>query len=149
LGLIVVSTAVAVAIAGRSSRWHEQQAAGHGLGAATLQTFPPSEKTVTVMGRLKVKRDVVKRLLEGELTLLEAGAWFRHVNDNPPDCPCEFRNFMRGDSDGEKVCRQVIAWVRGHLIDALPESQVLLTVRKLEDELDALVAEHGTVELPW
>jgi hypothetical protein len=115
----------------------------------TREIFPPSEHLLVVAARLKEKERVVARLRDGELTLLEAAAWFRFLNDNPPEHPAVFRTRFPGRSDGEKACRQVIAWVKTTLFRTVPESQAASEVSRLEAELAALLAEHEHIELPW
>ena len=73
----------------------------------------PAEESEIVHERIKAKNRVVARLLAKEISLLEAAAWFRYLNDNPPERPCDFRRMMPGASDGEKACRQVVEWAGG------------------------------------
>ena len=109
----------------------------------------PGEKAHILEERMRAKNRVVGRLIEGEMSLVEAGAWFRYVNDHPQECPSNFRREFAGRSEGEKACRQVIAWVRARLEMKMTASQVDLVLCRLRGELDTLLAEEGTVELPW
>jgi hypothetical protein len=144
LALALVSTSLCGALAVRSGR----QAAR--LPPSSLREhYPPLEQAVVASRRLKEKERVVARLRAGELGLLEAAAWFRFLNDNPPEYPSAFRARYPGRSDGEKACRQVIAWVKTELYYTVPESQAASEVRRLEAELAALLAEHEHIELPW
>jgi hypothetical protein len=97
--------------------------------------------------RLAAKQQVIWRLLDGQLTLLEAAAWFGHVSDNPPECP-ERCCVQRGERRGEKLCRQVIGWAGTKARERMSWSQVAEIVRRLEVELNTHLARHGTVELP-
>jgi hypothetical protein len=108
----------------------------------------PSEKSVVATQRINSKSRIVKQLIAGELTFLEAGAWFRYLNDNPPDCRMDFRKRWPGASDGEKACRQVISFVQADWGYASPSEKAAL-VAKLEDELKTRLAESGVIELPW
>jgi hypothetical protein len=56
---------------------------------------------------------------------------------------------MPGRSEGEKACRQVLAWVESHLQGMMPESRLELLRCRLEGELSSLVGDGETVELPW
>src|SRR5262245_21325647 len=51
---------------------------------------PPDDPTRIVQARMHAKNRVVERLLVGELSLVEAAAWFRFLNDNPPDHRSDF-----------------------------------------------------------
>jgi hypothetical protein len=99
--------------------------------------------------RARARSQVVKRLLQDDLTLLEAAAWFRFLGDNPPELPDDFRKRYPGDSDGEKACRKVICWAQALLRLPGANSQTADRLQRLEDELDSLCARTGTVELPW
>jgi hypothetical protein len=109
----------------------------------------PDEKSQIVQGRLAARTKVVERLLAHQLTLIEAAAWFRELNDNPPNLRCDYRNNYPGDSDGEKLCRQVIHWAEIHLNGTRTPSEVQEVVAGLWDELDRLLCQGGPVELPW
>jgi hypothetical protein len=97
--------------------------------------------------RIEAKRRVVSQVMAGELTLFEAGAWFRFLNETPPGFTCECRH-VPGDSEEEKACRQVILWAEDELRwRGLLESAADLSAR-LEKQLAAHQAEHGRVVLP-
>jgi hypothetical protein len=109
----------------------------------------PPEGGHVASERIRAKSRVVSGLLEGEMTLVEAAAWFRFVNDNPPEYPCLFRETITGRSDGEKACRQVIYWVRARLRAEMTASQADLVLCRLQGDLDTLLAQDDAVELPW
>jgi hypothetical protein len=113
------------------------------------QVSAPTEGSEIARRRIRAKNKVVKQLLAGEMSLAEAAAWFRFVNDNPPEFRCDFRSTMPGRCDGEKACRQVISWVEGELPNRMPLSQADLVLCRLQGELDALLARGDRVELPW
>jgi hypothetical protein len=150
MGLLVISIAVlggALAWAG----WTRtiSQATPADQDKQTWVMAAPGVASDIVTDRIRVKQKVVERLLAGELSLVEAAAWFRFVNDHPPDCRCDFRRAMPGRSDGEKACRQVLAWAELDLKAGMPESQVELVRCRLEGELASLLAEGDEIELPW
>jgi hypothetical protein len=99
--------------------------------------------------RMKAKQAVLKQLVDREITLFEAGAWFLYLNDNPRNCPDSFRKTYPGANDAEKACRQVIAWTRR----SEPELRELgsradMEVERLERELREHIAGNGRVVLP-
>jgi hypothetical protein len=109
----------------------------------------PDEQSEVLQQRMATKEKVIERLVEEELTLLQAAAWFRFLNDNPPEYPSDFRHRYPGNSDAEKACRQVLAWLNPYLRRRLVESQAATTLCRLEGELEVLLAENGNIELPW
>jgi hypothetical protein len=109
---------------------------------------PPNEEVLIVTQRFKAKRRVIEALLEGNLGLFEAAAWFHDLNSSPPAHPAEGWQRLPGRCDGEKLCRQVIGWARVHLQDVMPASQVMARLQEMEDELNAHIARHGKVVLP-
>ncbi len=110
---------------------------------------PPAQECEVHHRRTRTKTQVVDRLLAGEFTLAEAAACFRFLDDNPPEYPADFRSRYPGDSEGERACRQVIAWVATRLRTPGHGSKGAGVFRRLEAELQALLAEPGGVELPW
>jgi hypothetical protein len=100
------------------------------------------------LGRISAKRSVTQQLLAGELTLLEAADCFRALNEVPSDCPgTAYLTLHPGNSEGERLCRQVISWVAGELLETDRE-EARATVERLEAELEAILATSGTVHLP-
>jgi hypothetical protein len=118
---------------------------GNGLGVV----MPCSEEVEIKQRRIQAKGQVVDRLLAGDLSLVQAAAWFRFLDDQPEDWPDDFRRRMPGRGDGDKACRQVISWVRIRLTGRLVRSQGAAAVDRLENELNVLLAENDDVELPW
>jgi hypothetical protein len=67
------------------------------------------QRTRAVIGRLERKEKIVKALLAGRLTLLQAAARFRALNEGPPAFGWDqFRDAMPGGSDDERHCHEVI-----------------------------------------
>jgi hypothetical protein len=89
--------------------------------------------------RIDAKWKVVRRLLAGELTLLEAAARFRDLNAEPADCPAQDSHLWPSASPEERLCRQVIAWARAHSRDD-SSGAAGAVVDRLEAELAALLA---------
>jgi hypothetical protein len=109
----------------------------------------PGEEIRIADDRATRKTEVIDRLLAGELALLEAAAWFRHLNDNPPHCPCDFRRLHRGASDGEKACRQVLEWARCAAATRHTSGVAAKILARLERELEERAATDEPIELPW
>ena len=141
--LVGVGGLLALAIAAMPSRQLEQADSVSQLVAV------PGEESVVAYERIKAKDKVTDRLLANELSLLEAASWFRYLNDNPTKYPSDFRKFWNGASDGEKSCRQVIAWARTRLLTRMPPSQADLAVAPLDAELRRLLCDNEVIELPW
>jgi hypothetical protein len=98
--------------------------------------------------RIVAKEGVIEALLEGRLTLLQAARWFQLLNEQPANCPDDYRDFFPGRSDGEKLCRQVLCWARPRLEEG-PPSRAQALMAQLEAELEEhLCAHDGTVLLP-
>jgi hypothetical protein len=100
-----------------------------------------------VRGRLEAKTVVVGQLLDGRLTLAEAAAWFKSLNESPADYPAVRHGEFPGASEGERLCRQVINWVEAELGRQSASQAEAISVR-LEEELQTLLRRDGTVHLP-
>ncbi len=90
--------------------------------------------------RLEAKTAVTQRLLDGELTLWEAAAWFRGVNRATGAPACVGLPGEEDKSEAERLCRQVIRW-------AAAEAPADF-VRRLEADLDERLCRDGDVALP-
>ncbi len=97
-------------------------------------------------GRIDAKWEVVRRLLVGRLTLLEAAAQFRDLNAEPADCPCQDGHVWPNASLEERLCRQVIAWAQREARDGATGAGAAVT--RLEAELAALLARGEPLRLP-
>jgi hypothetical protein len=101
-----------------------------------------------VLRRIMAKEAIVKDLLEGRLTLLEAAQRFQDLDEKSDERLDQYRLRYPGRSDGEKRCRQVIDWVRTRLEDR-PPSQAAALLQRLEEELnDILCLNGGAFALP-
>jgi hypothetical protein len=100
--------------------------------------------------RLKAKRQVVNQMMAGELTLFEAAAWFRFLNENPLDSPSMERSAFAGDArdEDEVLCRQVINWVWAEVRDQASVNKANEEARRLEELLAVHRTQNGTVTLP-
>ena len=125
-----------------------------GLEVATAQRRSASEVTApgpqceVFKARIEAKTQIIARLRSGELNLFEAAGWFACVNREPAEFADHSWRNLPGGSDEEKLCRQVIFWVRGNLAHAMPESEMDSFVAGLEARLSARLRDGGRVELP-
>ena len=128
-----------------------------GVDLATLDKGPNATSLVVsgspteckaVETRCAAKDTVVARIMAGELDLFEAAACFRYLNHEPP----EYRSMgylqLPGGSDEEKLCRQVIRWVKTGG-NASPSAREVEQMRaRLEAELAARLRRDGRIALP-
>lgn len=100
-----------------------------------------ADRSVAIMAtRALARREVIRRLQEGELSLVQAAAMFRDINNSPAWHPCDIRRIFPGNSGEEKLCRQVIVCARS-------QTQNEQFVAELERELVRLLA-AGEIVLP-
>jgi hypothetical protein len=83
------------------------------------------------MARQEAKRRVAGELLDGRLTVFEAAALFREINQGGPRVAVS-----AGDSEEDFLCRQAITWARA---EAVPRLEWLPAGRR-EPAADACVA---------
>jgi len=95
---------------------------------------------------LQAKREVIKRLLGGRLTLLEAAGWFRALH-RPLSNGGDPLDYQPGKTKAERTCRMVIAWAKAEVAVQSP-SQAIEVGRRLEAELAACLARDGEPRLP-
>jgi hypothetical protein len=97
--------------------------------------------------RTAAKDGAVRELIGGRLTLAEAAARFRAADES---AGARFGRYWRWSDrpEGERLCRQVIEWVRVELRSggAAPGGRLLL--ERLEAELAAHLGHYGRVDLP-
>jgi hypothetical protein len=99
-----------------------------------------------LLQRFAVKVRAVRCLLAGRLTLLQAAAQFRDVEEAQPitwgpDIAAT------GPADGERLCRRVIAMARGWMLENVPAQAAAETAR-LEAELEQHRGADGSAHLP-
>ena len=100
-----------------------------------------------VKQRLKGRQAAIHDLIEGRKDLFEAAARFRELNALAGECRCRYREAYPGSTDEERLCRHVIAWVRGELEIPSPRFAEELCQR-LNKELEGHLRRNGTVHLP-
>jgi hypothetical protein len=111
---------------------------------------PPAEeerREKLVLVRVEAKVRIIEELLAGRMDLLRAAALFSALNHRPPEFDWEeFRLLHTGESDEERHCRQVIAWVHGQL-GASDPCAALAACDRLEGQLDRHLR-AGTLVFP-
>ncbi len=97
--------------------------------------------------RLEAKSAVAQRLIDGELTLLEAAAWFRYITRTTASAGNFPAPGEEDEPEAERFCRQAIRWAgtTAH-VDSAERSEAI--VRRLEAELDECRRRDGGVQLP-
>jgi hypothetical protein len=117
-----------------------------GADLAGVAVVPVTEEVRLAQMRISGRDAVADLLLDGELTLPEAAAWFRQINDSTPEAGRNFRLGWPGASDGEKACRQVISWVHTRALGRHGRSQADAVAAWLQRELDEMLALEEFVE---
>ena len=103
----------------------------------------------------EAKAEVIDRLLAEEMSLVEAAAWFRYLNENPPERaglppPWPRRQRRRkvvppGHHPREEPTAPGGATTGSTAFDGHEHP----AVGRLERELDCLLSRGSQVELPW
>jgi hypothetical protein len=97
--------------------------------------------------RQQRKRQLARQVLAGQLSLLEAAAQFRALNDQPPALDGEvYRYAYPGRNVAERHCREVPRIVEQTLTDEGIASPAVLD--RLRDELCELLARPAPLRLP-
>jgi len=109
---------------------------------------PPSPDVEILRRRISAKDQVVDQLLAGELSLAQAAARFKCLNEDPPHLRVPIY-LWPGKSEGEKVCRQVINWIESrYQSQGMTLSEAQAAVSPFERELKRLMDENGEIHLP-
>lgn len=121
---------------------HEQLARGQ------VRQAEMSLLNASVTERIAQKERLAYELIAGRVTLFQAAARFRAVNQQHPETMQDMRKAFPGGSDEEKLCRQVIAWAQVLLTHSTPPSQREARIGQLEAELEEQLTRTGKVTLP-
>jgi hypothetical protein len=109
------------------------------------QSTEPDPLVRVVDLRFQKKQHIIDELVAGRLTLFEAAALFNHLNHEHPVSLAA--PWFPGDSEEERVCRQVIHGVRARLLSSSPEN-AHEWVAALEEDLRQHKECHRKVILP-
>ena len=109
--------------------------------------FGPSREFEVCRLRCAAKAQVVFRIVAGDLDLYEAAAQFRYLNHEPPNCRQLGYLRLPGKTDEEKLCREVILWVKAEYRQLATASEVELFVADLEAKLASRLRQCDRIEL--
>jgi hypothetical protein len=112
--------------------------------AQALQEQNAEATLKAIQRRIAAKELIVKNLIDGRITLFEAAALFRDLNHAYPELPSVD---APGDSEEEKLCQQVLRWVKMVLETAEPTDRDILA--HLEEELRRHKQQNGKVILQY
>jgi hypothetical protein len=150
--LLTGLTLLAAALGGLDAAcpgWLEDLGRGRLPSSAASSVLLPRQQEHEVLAeRTEVRRQVVRRLAAGELTLFEAAARFGVLNRTPEELPDRGWRLLPGGCDGEKLCRQVMQWAESDLASVMPPRKGEALIRGWQAELAAHIARHGRVVLP-
>jgi hypothetical protein len=103
-------------------------------------------KLRAIARRIHEKERLAAELIDGRLTLFEAAALFHRLNAEPPAPPPLALSYP-GDSEEERLCRQVIGWA-WHRLEKCDPGRANDLEGACEEELRRHKERHGTVVLP-
>jgi hypothetical protein len=115
---------------------------GHYYSTMTLPA--PAEA-----GRSEARVGIANDVIDGRLSLLEGAAAFHELNSRTPALAEVLPEIYKGDSDDERACRQVIAFVKVELESrqgdegSVDTADAVLT--RLNGELEAARGKDGKV----
>jgi hypothetical protein len=118
---------------------------------AAAQEVDYTAQARAVRARSEAKERVVRALLAGEGTLLEAAARFRQLDAAEPRVrPESHPTVYAGDTEAERYCRAVIVWAASYARSRASEVEraaAAAAVRRLGEELEGHQV-CGTLTLP-
>jgi hypothetical protein len=104
------------------------------------------EKNQRALSYFAAKEQVIRDVVAGHLSLCEAAARFRDLHQSSPLCDMSsFRQFVPGDSDEDRYCRQVIRAVESY---GPSGSDKVDRVRRLQKEFEEASACGRAICLP-
>jgi hypothetical protein len=99
-----------------------------------------TQRQKALLHRLATRHEVLRALRADSLSLIEAAARFGEVNLEEPETMSYVREMYPGNSDEERVCRQVLAWARADLGGDPGKGRA--TLLRLEAELETYLKQH-------
>ncbi len=101
-----------------------------------------------IQRRVRGKQQIAHDLLEGRLTLWEAAARFRQLEEQTSEYIGYPRNLRPGETIEENLCRQVIRWACNEApVSSSCEQDQL--AQRWEAELEEHLRQEGKIQLPW
>jgi hypothetical protein len=117
------------------------------LGRVQLRAEACELRVQEARRRIEKRTAVLTALADGQLTLLEAAAWFRALD---AAIPVELQPYLRvfpGNSDEERLCRKVINYTNW-LFDEYDHTRLQALRARLEAELLQALDSSETILLP-
>jgi len=145
LAFVLSWVAFAVVVGYRHWTEHPRRAPDDGDSLETFSIPPDAAALMTMVSRRVAAREqIVRALIRDEITLPEAAAYFRRLDQfRHPSLPSSFSRYP-GDSEEERVCRQVIRYAAVQFPEAPRRDEI---VARLEYELAEQLC-GGGVRLP-
>jgi hypothetical protein len=103
------------------------------------EVLPPDPDVAAIQRSVEEKDEIAQAIIDGRMTLVKAAARFRAINASRPPAWPDRLDLYPGQTDEERVCRQVIRYVESNLADR-PDASAILA--RLESELQAHLATH-------
>jgi hypothetical protein len=110
----------------------------------SVLVFPPSPECRMITRRIAAKAELTELLCRGELSLFQTAACFRALHGEQGGYASPHWVGIPGQTEEEKLCRQVIQWASGRL----PQDRSGELQGRLERELAEHIAREGRVVLP-
>jgi hypothetical protein len=114
------------------------------------RTAAEMKRTVCAIDRRIDEKDrLANELIDGRLTLFEAAAHFRRLNDGGSKFAAPLSMFYPGDSEEERLCRQAISYAQ-HCLNQrrVGDRAADEFAARCEEELCRHKERHGAVVLP-
>jgi hypothetical protein len=151
---LVVFAALFLTLTSLSAEWlielcivTDQQGNQVSLFDLELKGEQMTREAQTSIEHLRSKNTAAEALSRGEMTLIDAAAFFRSQYEDPKSWHHPHRPRPRLE-DGESWCRFVIHWTETKIRQEHSASRAAAVRQRLEAELQRQLAYHGTVKLP-
>jgi hypothetical protein len=108
------------------------------LEQASRELVILEQRDKDVLSHMAAKRGVVRALRLGELSLFEAAARFGEINTQAPETMTFVRAMYPGDTDEERLCRQVLGWLEVDLWYG-DDSNERATLARLQADFEAFL----------
>lgn len=151
---VLLCTALLLTVASLSAEWLIDLCApldpyGNRMDLFELQRKGEqlSHEVQVTIERVQTKDTIIEQLVSGEMTLIEAAAWFRSLHEDPRTWHNP-RNPRPEHDEGERWCYVVMDYAGTKVQCERSESQADALRQRLEAELQELVECHGAVKLP-
>jgi hypothetical protein len=97
--------------------------------------------------RLMAREEIAADLFANRITLIEAAERFAELNQQMPNSGRNILQWIPGNSDGERLCRQVILWMECEQ-KRRRDPEASATLCSLESQLEELLKRDGVIRLP-